>query len=790
MKYLVIVESPTKARTIGKFLGSDYTIKASMGHLIDLPKSKLSIDLEHDFTPQYEIVTDKKKIIADLKSAAKSAKQIFLATDPDREGEAIASHVADMLVSKSKVKSLHSAIPLRQDFEGQEASRGKQKSKITRIVFHEITKEAIEEAIKNPRDIDKNLVEAQTARRVLDRLVGYKLSPILWQKVRRGLSAGRVQSVALRLIVEREREIEKFKKEEYWSITVLLSKASVGDSSLFAGELASGSNIHSLHKSKSPPAANLLKQNFVSSQRFDSTEFELIEINGQKIDFLEKFQLYDGDYKVTKTNIGSQAQAKAITDDLKTKDFIVSDISQREIRKIPPPPYTTSTLQQDASRRFGFSAGRTMRTAQKLYEEGYITYHRTDSVVMAKSAIFSFRDYIKKEFGEDYMPKVPRFYKTKQKLAQEAHEAIRPTNVGELNSQFSILNSQFGREAAKLYELIWKRAVASQMADAIVESTTVLVDGLNSRCLSHVSNDAQHDALVAHKNSLVRSAKSQFALDQSQTPLVRTGENFVSSPRLNSNNNYKLKANGSVLVFDGFLKINPQALGDKKLPRFKASEQLILQNVLFENHQTMPPPRYSDASLIKTLEQNGIGRPSTYAAIITTIEARNYTERTEGRFMPTAIGISVNDFLVKNFSTIDDVTFTADMEDSLDSIAKGEKKRASVLKEFYLPFSKVIEAVKDTERVKIPAVEVSEKCPKCGAFLVIRVGRFGKFLACGKFPECKFTKPFIEETTFLCPQDKGKIIIKKTRKGRKFYGCSNYPSCKYASWKLPVNSPS
>ncbi len=660
---LVIVESPTKARTIGKFLGKDYEIKASMGHVIDLPKSKIGIDFEHDFAPQFELIPDKKKIISELKSSAKSADSIILATDPDREGEAIAAHVAEML--------------------------GDKKGVFKRIVFHEITKEAIEEALKNPRSIDKNLVDAQTARRVLDRIVGYKLSPLLWKKVRRGLSAGRVQSVALRLIVEREREIEKFGKEKYWTISALLRRQ--------------------------PKEA--------------STEFELIEINGGKIEVVKNFDLYDGQYKITKTSIDSEKKAKEIASDLKIKTFTVADVLQKETKRSPAPPYTTSTLQQDAARRLYINGKRTMSLAQKLYEEGYITYHRTDSVVMSSSAMSSIINFVKKEYGEKYAPEKPRFYSAKQKLAQEAHEAIRPTKASVLGSEVS---QNLGLAYGKLYDLIWRRAVASQMSDAIVESTTVFVD---------------------------------------------------AAP-------YKLKANGSVLVFDGFLKVNPLGLSDNRLPKFTVSEKLNLIEVLEKEHETLPPPRYNDASIIKTLEEKGIGRPSTYATIISTVESRQYIERGDpttgsGRaFSPTAIGIAVNDFLVKNFSDIDDIPFTASMEDSLDAIAHGEKQWVPMMKDFYTPFEKKLVEVEGAERVKIAVEETNEKCPNCTAPLVIRTGRFGKFLSCSTFPACKFTKAFVEETNLICPKDGAKIVIKKTRKGRRFYGCSNYPKCDFAAWKL------
>jgi len=657
---LVVVESPTKARTISKYLGADYEIKASMGHIMDLPKSKLGVDVEHDFIPQYELVADKKNIISELKNAAKGADKIILATDPDREGEAIASHVRDVLAQnqKSKIKNQN----------------------LQRIVFHEITKEAIEEALKNPRDIDKNLVDAQTARRVLDRLVGYKLSPILWRKVRRGLSAGRVQSVALRLIVEREREIEKFKKEKYFTISIVLK----------------------------------------------GIDFELVEVNGQKLETQEKFNLYDGEYRVTKTSITDPQLVQNLVPDIKNSQFLISEVLKKETRRYPSPPFTTSTLQIDASRRFGFSGKRTMSLAQKLYEEGYITYHRTDSVVIGKGAMFAIREYVEKEFGKKYIPQNPRFYKTKSKVAQEAHEAIRPTAVGPI-SNFKFQISNLGRDHFRLYDIIWRRAVASQMAEAVLESTTVMAD---------------------------------------------------------SDSKYKAKANGSILIFDGYLKVNPQALSDTVLPDFKQGEKLKPEDAKEIEHETLPPPRYNDASLIATLEEKGIGRPSTYAAIIETIGHRMYVERQEGHFVPTPVGVAVNDFLVKNFSSIDDIPFTAQMEDSLDMIANGQEAWVPVIKSFYEPFSNTLEKVEGAERVKIEVEQTKELCPECQSPLVIRIGRFGKFMSCSTFPKCRFTKPFVEETNLICPKDRGKIILKKTRKGRRFYGCSNYPKCDFAAWKL------
>lgn len=666
MKHLVIVESPTKARTITKFLGKDYDIKFSMGHVMDLPKSRMGIDIENNFNPLYEVIADKKKIIAELKKLARSADNIILATDPDREGEAIASHIANVLSEDKKLKI--------------------KDQKFKRIVFHEITESAIKEALLSPRDVDTNLVGAQTARRVLDRLVGYELSPLLWKKVRRGLSAGRVQSVALRLIIQREREIEKFAKSNYFTIHTVLSN----------------------------------KQG--------AAEFELVETNGKKIEVKEKFNLYDGDYTIAKTIIDDAKRASEIAEDLKTKEFTVSDVAEKQSKRNPAPPFTTSTLQQEASRRFGFSGKRTMSLAQKLYEEGFITYHRTDSIALSKQAISQMRSFVEKEYGKNYLPQAPRIFSGKQKLAQEAHEGIRPTKVA---VKISDVTNSIGADYAKLYDLIWRRAVASQMAEAVIESTSVNVD-----------------------------AKS------------------------GSGNYYKLKAAGSVLVFDGFLRLNPQALKDTQLPKFVAKEALDLQTVRADAHETLPPPRYNDASLIGTLEEKGIGRPSTYAAIISTLVDRAYVERIEKKFIPTPIGFSVNDFLVTNFKDIDDIPFTAGMEETLDDVAQGKKDWVSMMKDFYTPFKKGIDTAEGSDRVAIATEQTDEKCPECSAPLIIRHGKFGKFLSCSKFPDCKFTKTFVEETNVLCPKDGGKVIVRKTRKGRKFFGCANYPNCDFAAWKL------
>lgn len=650
---LVVVESPTKAKTLSRFLGKDYQIEASMGHIMDLPKSTLGVDLAKNFKPEWIEVVGKEKIIENLKNKAKSADSIILATDPDREGEAIASHIKDMLGA-----GLH----------------------FSRIVFHEITKEAVLEALKNPRSIDTNLVDAQIARRILDRLVGYKLSPLLWRKVRRGLSAGRVQSIALRLIVEREREIEKFSRVEFFRIF----------------------------------------------GQFKGILFELEEKAKEKIETSQSYTLYDGEYKVGKTIIDSQKKADELKTSIKSKKFKVADVLQKEVRRYPSPPFTTSTLQQEGNRRLGFSGKKTMALAQKLYEEGFITYHRTDSLNLAIQAQTAIRNFIKNEFGDKFLPAEPRFYKSKQKLAQEAHEAIRPTNVSRRLGDQDI--KILGRDFEKLYELVWRRAVASQMQEAIVESTTIYIDSLA--------------------------------------------------------NEYRFKTTGSVLMFEGFLKVNPQALQDQKLPEFKVGEEVTFEQINSELHETTPPPRYNYASLVATLEEKGIGRPSTYAPIVSTIEERRYIEPDNGRFIPTTVGVAVNDFLVANFSDIDDIPFTAEMEDNLDHVAHGQKKWEPVIREFYTPFEEKLEKVADAPRVKIEVEKSSEICEKCGQPMVVRIGRFGKFLSCSTFPKCDFKKALIEQTEFTCPKCKGKIIIKKTRRGRRFYGCSNYPKCDFAAWKI------
>ena len=638
---LVIVESPTKAKTLSRFLGKEYELEATMGHIKDLPKTKLGIDVEKNFKPEYVLIEKKIEAIEKIKKAAKKAGKIYLATDPDREGEAIAMHVKDELSGKQ----------------------------ISRIVFHEITKTAVEKAIKNPRAIDKNLVEAQISRRVLDRLVGYKLSPLLWKKIRRGLSAGRVQSVTVRLIVEREREIEKFKPVEYWEIFCEL---------------------------KTPRAEQLV--------------VKLIKIDDKKAD------------------IKNKKTAEKVVSDLKKTDYKVSDIKKREVRRNPYPPFITSTMAQGCARLFFWSAKKTMSVAQKLYEEGLITYHRTDSTFVSETAIEKVRNYIKEEVGKEYLPAEKRIYKTKSKVAQEAHEAIRPTKV----KKATVQDSRFKKDAEMLYGLIWKRFVASQMAASIYDETVIEV-----------------------------LAKQ-----------------------------YLLRVGGQIMKFDGWRKIlnRKKENGAVELPEVSVNEVLQLIKVNSDQKFTEPPARFNEASLIKTLEKLEIGRPSTYAPIISTIQFRNYVEKKEGRFYPTPVGVAVNDFLIKNFPDVFEYQFTAEMEDDLDKIANGKSEWETSIKKFWNPFEKKLKDVeKKSKRVKIETEKLGKKCPKCKkGELVIRIGRFGKFISCSRFPDCDYTEKYIEKIGMKCPDcKKGDVIVKKTRKGRQFFGCSRYPDCEFASWKNP-----
>ncbi len=659
MKTLILVESPTKAKTLSRFLGDKYSIEASMGHIRDLPKGTFGVDIEHNFEPKYVIPKDKRKTIETLKENAKGAERIILATDPDREGEAISFHLKEVLSEENK------------------------NTKFERIVFHEITPRAINEALEHPKEIDMNLVAAQTGRRILDRVVGYKLSPILWAKIKKGLSAGRVQSIALRLVVEREREIGSFKTFDFYRVFVVLNK-----------------------KDDKKPIT-----------------FELVKVNGEPVEKTNTLNLYDGDYKYAQTQL-SGTDAESIKKDLEGKIFKVTDVTQKENKRSPYPPFTTSLLQIEASRRFGYPSKRTMSLAQRLYEEGFITYHRTDSYNLSNDFISAARVYIEKNYGKKYLPEAPRIFHTKSKLAQEAHEAIRPTNLTEDGTN---VTAKLGNDFAKLYNLIYKRALATQMSDAVFLSTRVDVEA-------------------------------------------------------KSDKTYLFAANGRVMKFDGFLKLWFYEDPEQLIPGLASGEQLDLSEINLTEHKTSPPPRYNEASLISSLEKHGIGRPSTYAPIITTITSRFYVEKEENRFKPTEIGTLVNDFLVKNFAEIDDIPFTAKMEDQLDDVANGTTDWVPVLKDFYGPFEKELIAAEGEKKITIEPEKTGEKCPLDGGDVVIRVGRFGKFKACGNFPACKFRESLVEDSGFLCPRDGGKMVLKRTKRGRTFYGCGNYPKCDFAVW--------
>lgn len=660
---LIIVESPTKARTLTRYLKGSYDVVATMGHIRDLPKAELGVDVEKNFTPRYIIPRDKAKNAKVLKDAAKKAGEIILATDPDREGEAIAWHVSELLKAGTK-----------------------------RIVFHEITEHAIKEALAHPRQIDLQLVDAQQARRILDRLVGYKLSPLLWQKLsKRWLSAGRVQSVTVRLIVEREREIAKFQKREFWII-----------------------------------------EGVFSTLQGESLKAQLISKDGKKYEETLVFDLFDGKYTTTTTTILNDASAKAIIADLKSP-FTVSALDKKEIKRGPSAPYTTSTLQQDAGRKLYFSAKKTMQLAQKLYEEGYITYHRTDSVNLSEKFLGEARGYISQTYGKEYVPAEPRTFKTKSKVAQEAHEAIRPTDVSVTSDKVDG-TGEINRDHHRLYDLIWKRALASQCREAVFDSTTVDITSSNA------------------------------------VPAGRQG--------------YLFEAQGSVVKFDGFLRVLGRDADEVVIPRVSVQEKVDLKQAVPEQHFTSPPPRYTEATLVKALEEKDIGRPSTYAPIISTIQDRQYVTREEKKLIPTELGNSVTDFLVQYFPNILDLPFTAKLENDLDDIANGTKQWQPVIDQFWRPFEKELAKTYDTaEKVKVAVEQLDEKCPDCGNPLVIRVGRYGKFVACSTFPACKYTRQFAQKIDMKCPRDGGDIVIKKSRRGKMFYGCSNYPKCNFAAWK-------
>ena len=652
---LIIVESPTKSKTLTGFLDKEYKILSSYGHVRDLPIRKLGIDVDHDFEPEYVIPTKAKKVVKELKAAAKKADLIILATDKDREGEAIAWHI------------IH-ALKIDKDYQ--------------RIAFHEITRKAVEKALKNPGKIDMNLVNAQQARRILDRLVGYKLSPFLWKKVVKGLSAGRVQSVTVKLIIDREKEIKAFKPDEYWGIEAILKQ----------------------NKEKTELIAKLIKEDKKT---------------------------------IPKLGIKTKEKANEILKSLAGAKYQVVNIEKKETKKNPGPPFKTSTLQQVAANKFRFSAKQTMRLAQQLYEgtklgekgsTGLITYHRTDSLNLSAEALKDTHQFIKEEFGEKYLLDKPRVYKTKSKVAQEAHEAIRPTKASRHPDQ---IKKYLDEKQYKLYNLIWRRFIASQMKPAILDATAIDV-----------------------------SAK-----------------------------NYLFRINGSTIKFDGFLKIYSVKMEEVILPVLTEKEILELIKLVSEQHFTKPPARYTEASLVKILEKHDIGRPSTYASIISTIQNRGYTEKDEQkRFIPTEIGFIVNDLLEKHFPEIVDVKFTAYLEEDLDKVAHGKQNWLKLLKDFYQPFQENLDKkYKNVEKKKLE--EPTDKiCPLCGKNMVIKLGRFGKFYACPGFPECKHTEPIIHSTGVKCPEcKKGDLIERKTKKGKIFYSCSKYPKCKFALWDKPIN---
>jgi len=667
---LVIVESPAKARTLNKILGRSYNVKASMGHVRDLPRASLGVDVSKDFVPEYVVPTERKKIVGEIKKAARNASSIYLATDPDREGEAISWH----LVQATKLDK--EDIPLQ------------------RVVFHEITKDAVQQAFQSPRCIDMNLVNAQQARRILDRLVGYKLSPLLWRKVQRGLSAGRVQSVAVRMIVDREQEIQNFISKEYWIMEVELARPEEKEASFKA----------------------------------------------------RLFALAGG----TKLDITNKDEVERVTADLENAEYKVKTVTPKQLTRQPAPPFITSTLQQEAWQRLHFSAGRTMAIAQQLYEGlplgkegsvGIITYMRTDSTHVADSAISEARGFIGEKYGAKFLPPKPRSFTKKAKWAQEAHEAIRPTKIYRQPEQIKpFLNSA----QLKLYELIWKRMAASQMSTALYDTTNVEIEACNSG-----------------------GEKQQRG--------------------------YLLKASSSVVKFLGFMVVYSESRDEDEraeslvsLPKLRTGDELIHLGTFPEQCFTQPPPRYSEATLIKALEQKGIGRPSTYAPIISTIQERDYVNKVNGKFHPTELGVIVSKILAEHFPKIVDPDFTAQMEEQLDEIARGKYEWIAALQEFYPPFQDTLDkAWINLEKVNLTQTS-EETCPNCGRPMVIKVGRFGKFIACSGYPDCKTTMPYLVKTGVACPQCGGELVKKVSKKKKVFYGCSNYPECKFAVSRKPI----
>ncbi len=687
-KSLVIVESPAKARTVGQILGNKYVVTASQGHVRDLPKSKIGVDVEQDFEPSYVIMKDKQSLLTQIKKAGKEAKQVFLATDPDREGEAISWHLQTA------------------------ADWGSLATPPKRVVFHEITKEAVEEAFRNPREIDMQLVNAQQARRILDRLVGYQISPLLWRRVQRGTSAGRVQSVSLRMVVDREREIEAFIPVESWTIDNLLRKA--GSEAIEKNQFSA-----SLHSVKGDRARISIPKE-EDARRYES-------------------ELADADYKV-------------------------AEVRKRDVRQRPSAPFTTSTMQQEAGRKLRFTAQRTMAVAQQLYEGlnvgsegqiGLITYMRTDSTQVASSALEEVREYIQARYGKDHLPAKPKVYTRAAKGAQEAHEAVRPTSI---KRDPALLKDYLSGEQLNLYTLIWSRMLASQMEDARSEATTLNIDA------------------------------------------VCKGTGAV----------YNFRASGSVLKFAGFRSVYMEGRDDREetdeknsLPALAVGDALSCSKLDANQHFTEPPPRFTEATLIKAMEEKGIGRPSTYAPTIGTLVDRNYVERERNRLTPTKLGITVTDVLTEYFTNIMDLDFTAKMEEELDDVSRGERDWVPMLGEFYGPFEEALSNADelmpkirmDEETDEVCDCAGSDKCEHtdtCGKPMVIKTGRFGRFMACTGFPECRKTKPILKKTGVSCPKPNcgGDIVERRARgRGRSFYGCSNYPDCDLILNQQPLPTP-
>jgi DNA topoisomerase-1 len=674
---LVIVESPAKARTLNKILGRGYSVKASLGHVRDLPRASLGVDIDKGFIPRYVVPVKKKKIVSEIKKAASRASSIYLATDPDREGEAISWHLV------------------------QAAKLDKDDIPVQRVVFQEITKDAVQEAFQSPRSINMKLVDAQQARRILDRLVGYKLSPLLWRKVQRGLSAGRVQSVAVRLIVDREREIQDFVPKEYWIMEVELAPPEEKEASFKA----------------------------------------------------RLFALADG----TKLDIGNKDEAERVTADLEKAEYAVKAVVIKQVARQPAPPFITSTLQQEAWQKLHFTAGRTMAIAQQLYEGlplgkegsvGLITYMRTDSTHVAGSAISEAREFIGENYGAKFLPPKPRSFARKAKWAQEAHEAIRPTKIYRQPEQ---LRPFLDPAQLKLYELIWKRMVASQMSAALYDTTNVEIEANNA------------------------GGKKQ--------------------PR-----GYLLRASSSIVKFPGFMVVYSESRDEDErgessdfigvsLPKLRIGDKLIYLGIFPEQCFSKPQPRYTEATLIKALEQKGIGRPSTYAPILSTIQGRDYVNKADGKFHPTELGVTVNKILAEHFPKIVDPGFTAQMEEQLDEIARGKYEWIAALQEFYPSFQDTVDkAWINLEKVNMTQIS-EETCPNCGRPMVIKVGRFGKFFACSGYPDCKTTMSYAVKTGVSCPQCGGELVEKVSKKKKVFYGCSKFPKCQFAVSRKPIAQP-